>query len=158
MKPKIFILIPVLFLSLVLVSCRNGKSGSESISSDVVDNPNTANGTMDASKLPAFKFDEIVHDFGKIIEGETVSFNFKFKNVGKTDLLIADVSTSCGCTVPSFPKTPIRPGEEGIIKISFSSAGKHGFITKNIVVVANTQPNTTPLRIKAQVVNPGGDK
>lgn len=124
---------------------------------DVVSNPNTASGNGDASQLPGLTFQETEHDFGRIIEGETVSFTFKFKNSGKTDLVIADVSTSCGCTVPSYPKTPIRPGEEGTIKVAFNSRGKRGFQAKNIVVVANTQPNTTLLRIKAQVVAPGAE-
>jgi hypothetical protein len=141
-----------------ITACRNsGKSGSM-IPGDVVENPNTANGKGDLSTLPMIRFEEEVHDFGKIIEGETVSCNFKFKNTGKTDLIIADVTTSCGCTVPSFPKTPIRPGMDGIIKVSFNSAGKRGYQTKNIAVVANTQPNTTPIRIKAQVVSPGSEK
>lgn len=123
------------------------------ISSDVVNNPNSATGDSDKSILPVIQFTEEVHDFGKILEGETVSFSFKFKNAGKSDLIIADVSTSCGCTVPSYPKTPIKPGEESSIKVAFNSAGKRGFQTKDIVVVANTQPNAKLIRIKAQVVN-----
>jgi hypothetical protein len=85
------------------------------------------------------------------LQGETVSYPFKFKNSGKSDLIIADVSTSCGCTVPSYPKEPIHPGQDGVIKVSFNSAGKHGFQNKSIVIVANTQPNTVILRIKAEV-------
>lgn len=127
-------------------SCDNDR-----ISTDVIENPNTASGKGDLSQLPAFKFEEESHDFGKIMQGETVSYPFNFKNVGKSDLVISDVSTSCGCTVPSFPKTPIRPGHDGTIKVSFNSAGKHGFQSKNIVIVANTQPNTIVLRIKAEV-------
>ena len=148
---------PFLVLTLIfLFSCRSGDQGL--LSSDVVNNPNSAKGKSDLSSLPSIKFEEEVHDFGKIIEGETVSYSFKFTNTGKSDLIIADVSTSCGCTVPSFPKTPIRPGEKEMIKISFNSAGKRGFQTKNIVVVANTQPNSTIVRIKAQVVSPGSEK
>jgi hypothetical protein len=155
--PKKIFWFPSLFLSLIFLwSCGSNDQGS--LSSDVVNNPNTANGKPDLSSLPFIKFEEEVHDFGKIIEGETVSYSFKFTNTGKTDLIIADVSTSCGCTVPSFPKTPIRPGEKEIIKVSFNSAGKRGYQTKNIVVVANTQPNTTMIRIKAQVVSPGSEK
>ena len=120
-------------------------------------NPNTASGEGDSTNLPVLRFEETEHDFSRIIEGETVSFGFKFRNTGKTDLVIADVSTSCGCTVPSYPKTPIRPGEEGAIRVSFNSKGRRGFQAKNIVVVANTQPNTTLLRIKAQVVAPGAE-
>jgi hypothetical protein len=154
---KKHLLLPSLFLSLILLlSCGSGDQGL--LSSDVVNNPNSAKEKSDLSSLPFIKFEEEVHDFGKIIEGETVSFSFKFTNTGKSDLVIADVSTSCGCAVPSFPKTPIRPGKKDVIKISFSSAGKRGFQTKNIVVVANTQPNTTVVRIKAQVVSPGSEK
>ena len=84
--------------------------------------------------------------------GETVSYPFKFKNTGKSDLIIADVSTSCGCTVTSYNKEPIHPGKEGVIRVSFNSAGKHGYQNKSIVIVANTQPNTFVLRIKAEVM------
>jgi hypothetical protein len=131
---------------------------SNRISSDVIENPNTASGKGDLSQLPSFKFEAESHDFGKIVQGETVSFPFKFRNTGKSDLVISDVSTSCGCTVPSFPKTPVHPGQEGIIRVTFNSAGKRGFQNKNIVVVANTQPNTFVLRIKAEVSMAGSVK
>jgi hypothetical protein len=134
-------------------SCNNNR-----ISSDVIENPNTANGKGDLSQLPSFKFEQELHDFGKILQGETVSFPFKFKNAGKSDLIITDVSTSCGCTVPSYPKTPIHPGMTGEIRVSFNSAGKRGFQNKNIVIIANTQPNTTVLRIKAEVMMSGNLK
>ncbi len=152
---------PVILLSLLLLlfGCKpGGQSGQETISADVVNNPNSASGNANKGTLPAIKFDDMEHDFGRVIEGETVSYAFNFKNTGKSDLLIAEVSTSCGCTVPSYPKTPIRAGETGTIKVAFNSNGKRGFQNKNILVVANTQPNTTVIRIKAQVVNPGTEK
>jgi len=139
-----------------ITSCNWNDNGM--ISSDVVNNPNTASGKTDSSVLPVIQFAEEVHDFGKIIEGETVSYSFKFRNTGKSDLVIADVSTSCGCTVPSFPKDPVHPGKEGSIKVTFNSAGKRGYQTKNIVVVSNTQPNTTLIRIKTLVVSPGSER
>jgi hypothetical protein len=148
----LFLVLPFI----LLFSCKSGDRGL--LSSDVVNNPNSAKGNSDLSSLPFIKFDEEVHDFGKIIEGETVAYSFKFTNTGKSDLVIADVSTSCGCTVPSYPKAPIRPKEQGVIKVSFNSAGKRGFQSKNIVVVANTQPNSTMIRIKAQVVSPASEK
>jgi hypothetical protein len=139
----------LLFLGCIVLSfssCNNNR-----ITSDVIQNPNTANGKADMSQLPSFTFEAEYHDFGKIMQGETVSYPFKFRNSGKTDLIIADVSTSCGCTVPSYPKAPIHPGQDGVVKVSFNSAGKHGFQNKSIVIVANTQPNTVILRIKAEV-------
>ncbi len=148
-------------LSLVIFGvsgCNSSGTKEQKISTDLVKNPNTANGESNAGALPSFKFQEIEHDFGKIIQGESVSYEFQFTNTGKSDLIIVDVSSSCGCTVPYFPKTPIRPGDKGAIKVSFNSAGKNGFQAKNILVVANTQPNTTLLRIKAQIVGPNADK
>ena len=156
MQQKIIIFPFLILILFFLFSCGSGDNGL--LSTDVVNNPNTAKGKSDLSSLPFIKFEEEVHDFEKIIEGETVSYSFKFTNTGKSDLVIADVSTSCGCAVPSYPKTPIRSGEQDVIKVTFNSAGKRGFQTKNIVVVANTQPNITVVRIKAQVVSPGSEK
>jgi hypothetical protein len=146
----ILILIPAIYF---LVSCSSGDR--DSLPSDLVNNPNSATGKSDLSKLPAIKFDQDMHDFGKILEGETVTYSFRFTNTGRSDLVIADVSTSCGCTVPSWPKNPVKPGEQENIKVTFNSAGRRGYQTKMITVVANTQPNVTLVRIKAQVVSPG---
>ncbi len=142
-------------IGFIFFSCNTEPGG---ISTDLINNPNTASGNGDSSLLPAFEFIEETHDFRSITEGETVAFNFNFTNSGKSDLIISDVSTSCGCTVPEYPKTPIRPGGKGFIKVTFNSAGKHGYQTKNIVIVANTQPNVTQLKIKAQVVAAGKQK
>ena len=156
MKSPVFISI----IALIILSCCNpgNQNGQETISADVVNNPNSANKNADKGSLPVIQFEDVEHDFGRIIEGETVSYSFNFKNTGKSDLIIGEVSTSCGCTIPSYPKTPIRPGEGGTIKVAFNSNGKRGYQSKSIVVASNTQPNTTVIRIKAQVVNPGAEK
>jgi hypothetical protein len=155
-KLSIFLLLISFFL---FSGCKSGgHNGLETISADVVNNPNSASGKGDKGSLPVIQFEETEHDFGRIIEGETVSYDFKFKNTGKSDLIIAEVTTSCGCTVPSYPKTPIRPGEGGVVKVAFNSNGKRGYQSKNVIVASNTQPNTTLVRIKAQVVNPGTEK
>ena len=136
-----------------MTSCTGKERGG--LSSDVVTNPNSAKGNPDLSSLPRIQFEKELHDFGKLIEGESVSYSFKFTNTGQSDLVIADVTTSCGCTVPVYPKTPVRPGQQETIKVTFNSAGKKGFQTKNIVIIANTQPNTTILKIKAEVMMSG---
>jgi hypothetical protein len=151
------------FISLIVLlgmpGCNAfGPDNQETLPADLVNNPNSANGAAGKGSLPIIQFEEIEHDFGRIIEGESVSYAFKFTNTGKSDLIIAEVTTSCGCTVPSYPKTPIRPGEGGTVKIAFNSNGRRGFQSKNIVVASNTQPNTTVIRIKAQVVNPSTEK
>jgi len=157
MKLNVF---PFLFLSgilsLSLISCNSGNTGSgELLNSDLVTNPNTASGDESQGDLPIIAFEEKEHNFGKIIEGETVSFSFAFTNTGKRDLVIADVTTSCGCAVASYPKTAIKPEEKGAVRIAFDSRGRKGFQTKTVVVVANTQPNVTQLKIKAHVITPG---
>ena len=145
-------------LIIFLSSCNsNSQDKYQLLDSDVVENPNSASGGINQDLLPIITFEETDHDFGRIIEGETVSFNFSFTNTGKRDLVIAEVSTSCGCTVPSYPKTAVRPGESGVVKIAFNSRGRKGYQTKTIVVVANTQPTVTQLKIKAQVVAPGAE-
>ena len=146
------------FLIILLSSCNsNPMNKGQLLDSDVVANPNSASGDGNHDLLPVITFEENEHNFGQIIEGETVSFSFKFTNTGKRDLLIAEVSTSCGCTVPYYPKSAISPGESGEVKIAFNSQNRKGYQTKTIVVVANTQPNVTQLKIKAQVVTPGAE-
>ncbi len=137
-----------------LASCHSrNNSGELQLPASVVTNPNSASDKPNG-ELPIISFDKTEHDFGKIVEGETVSCDFNFTNTGKADLVILEVSTSCGCTVPSYPKNAIRPGQSGVIKVAFNSHGKRGQQSKNVVVIANTQPNATSLRIKAKVVNP----
>jgi hypothetical protein len=151
-------IIPVIFILISITlffGCNSGETAENNpISGDLVNNPNSASGQNDQGILPVIHFEETIHDFGKIIEGETVSYDFNFTNTGKSDLIIAEVTSSCGCTVPSYPKTPIRPGESGTLKVAFNSNGRRGFQSKSVVVAANTQPNVTMITVKAQVVNP----
>jgi hypothetical protein len=150
----IFFLITIL-ISGLLLSCSMNTNKNSDLPAGVIQNPNTASGKSDPDKLPIIEFEKDIHDFGKIIQGEKVSFAFKFKNTGKSLLLISKVSTSCGCTVTDYPKEPIKPGESGKIDVSFDSEGKRGPQNKTATVFANTQPNTTVLRIQTMVVLPG---
>ena len=147
----LFIVLSVVILSSCLGVDSNDKN---QIPSDVAFNPNTANGDVDTNMLPRIEFEEELHNFGRIIQGEIVSYSFKFKNTGKSDLLIATVSASCGCTVPKYPKTPLKPGEEGYIVVNFNSQGRKGFQHKKLAVISNTQPNNKIIEIKAMVYIP----
>lgn len=138
----------------LLTSCRGNSSDGGLIPSDVVKNPNSADGKLDASDMPVLEFEKDFHDFGRVIQGEKVSFGFQFKNTGKSDLIISTVSSSCGCTVPDFPKTPVKPGESHRIDVKFDSEGRRGFQNKTVTIVSNTQPNTQVIRIKAEVILP----
>ncbi len=161
MKRTLFFFGIVALAGMLLTSCNNSsnQNSGKPLSTDIVKNPNTANGDTDTTNLPKFKFDEEIHDFKRIDEGEKVSYGFKFKNVGKSDLVISDARGSCGCTIADYPKTPIPPNGSGVINVSFNSEGKKGFVSKNVTITANTQPNTKVLVIKAQVkVLEGGDE
>ena len=140
-----------IIVSVFFTSC--GERGNQKLPGDVVSNPKSASGT-EVNNLPVIEFVKDLHDFGKVIQGEKVSFGFRFKNTGKTDLVIAQVNSSCGCTVPGFPKTPIKPGQENVISVMFDSAGRKGVQNKTITVVSNCQPSNTVLRIKAMVIVP----
>jgi hypothetical protein len=139
---------------LVLSGCGNTGNQDNRLPTDLIQNPHTAEGVQDNLRLPDFEFEREFHDFGNMIEGEQVSFGFKFKNSGKADLLISNVRSSCGCTVPSFPQKPLKPGAEGVISVSFDSRGRRGVQVKTVTVIANTQPNNKLLTIRANIINP----
>ncbi|RZJ64394.1 MAG: DUF1573 domain-containing protein [Flavobacterium sp.] len=102
-------------------------------------------------KYPVMSFETSEHDFGTIKQGDKVQYVFKFKNAGEADLIISKAVGSCGCTVPEFPKEPIKPGASGEMKVSFNSTGKHGKQTKSVTITANTKNGTEKLEIHASV-------
>ncbi|MFY8008558.1 MAG: DUF1573 domain-containing protein [Flavobacterium sp.] len=105
-------------------------------------------------KYPAMTFQKEEHDFGTIKQGDKVSTDFQFKNTGEADLIITSARGSCGCTVPDYPKTPIKPGETGNIKVSFDSKGKQGKTSKTVTILCNTQEGNKILKINVNIEVP----
>ena len=101
--------------------------------------------------LPAFNFSEESYDFGAIDEGEVIEHTFSFENTGEAPLIIQNASASCGCTVPSYSKEPVAPGETGEIAVRFNSKNKKGAQSPTVTVTANTYPKVTKLRLKGSV-------
>jgi len=101
---------------------------------------------------PIINFVTKEFNFGTINEGEKVQYNFKFVNAGNGDLIIKSAEASCGCTVPKFSDKPIKPGEQGEISVEFNSEGKPGAAAKNVTVRSNTNPETTILTVKGEVI------
>ncbi|MBK8487548.1 MAG: DUF1573 domain-containing protein [Bacteroidetes bacterium] len=99
-------------------------------------------------------FERDIHDFGEIIQGEIATTEFKFSNTGKSDLIIASARASCGCAVPEYPKEPIKPGESGVIKVSYNSEGRKDAFNKTVTITANTIPNENRIKVKGIVVVP----
>lgn len=93
-----------------------------------------------------------VYDFGKIKEGETVEYSYRFKNTGDRPLVVLNVSASCGCTVPEKPEAPVQPGETGYIKVKFNSDKRPGDASKSIMVNSNAQPEFPQLLLKGTVL------
>ncbi len=154
MKTRLF-LSSLLIVSTILFSCKNSAKNGV-INTDIVSNPNTANGENGDGKLPIITLEKETHDFGIITEGEKVTFGYKFKNTGNADLVISDAKGSCGCTVPEYPKAPIKPGEEGNIKVTFDSSGKGGRQNKSVTVITNAIPNTKVLTVTGIVTTKTG--
>ena len=99
------------------------------------------------------EFIEKEHNFGKLSEGEVVSYTFRFKNAGTGSLVIKSTSASCGCTVPKYDKEPIPPEGTGSLEVVFNTMGKLGQQHKTIGVRTNGQPNFILLNIYAEVLN-----
>ena len=109
------------------------------------------NTTNPNGKTTTVKFEELSYDWGTLEEGKQMTHLFKFKNTGKEDLIISDARGSCGCTVPEWPKEPIKPGQNSDIKVVFNSANKGGQVSKTVTITANSDPSPITLVIKGTV-------
>ncbi len=137
---------------LLITSCNNSKD-KEEINSDLINNPATASSkTKNNQKMPEITFEKTTHDFGEIVQGEIVSYAFKFTNTGKRELIISNIVPSCGCTVPKFPQRPIKPNESDFIVIIFDSKGRKDNFFKNVSIFANTSPDMKKLYIKGFII------
>ena len=100
------------------------------------------------------RFEEKVHDFGDILlSDKSVSCKFKFTNISKKPIVVHNVVSSCGCTVPTWTKEPIMPGKTGTIKVRYNTNTSPQSFTKTITVSSNSinAPRLT-LKIKGTIV------
>jgi len=97
--------IVIVFLILGFVACSNQKKGE--FDSTIVNIPVSAGGKYEKTRMPKLEFEQISHDFGKLIQGEKVSYAYKFKNTGNATLVISAVIPGCNCTVAKFTQTPV---------------------------------------------------
>src|ERR1043165_358609 len=86
----------------------------------------------------AFANDDTTFAFGTIMQDDKVHHTFKLVNTGDKNLIIAHAFGSCGCTVPEYPKDPVKPCDTANIAVTFNSAGKKGEQHKNVTIVCNT--------------------
>jgi hypothetical protein len=108
---------------------------------------------METKNGPVMTFDVTEMDFGTIKQGDIVTREYKFKNTGKEPLIINEAHGSCGCTVPDYPKEPIKPNGTGVIKVTFNSAGKMGQQDKTVTLTYDTDKQII-LHLKGTVEAP----
>lgn len=103
-----------------------------------------------AAKQADIKFDKTSHNFGTFSEDDpVVTCVFKFTNTGKAPLIIHQAVPSCGCTVPTYTKEPIKPGESGKLEIRYNGAGKFpGHFKKSITVRTNGKTKMVRLYVE----------
>ena len=147
-----------LLLGLLVISCNN-ESAEESAGieqgdgaiASIIRNPVTADGPLDTVNVAKMVFSETEHDFGEVDAGAVIKHTFRFINEGTVPLIINQARSTCGCTVPSWPKEPIEPGEEGEIKVEFNTAGKKEVQKKPVTIFANTYPSETKVFVNGYV-------
>jgi hypothetical protein len=95
---------------------------------------------------PEIQFSATSHNFGNIDEGSKAKYDFEFTNTGDTNLILIDVQAVCGCTVPTWPRQPIKPGEKSKISVVFNSAGRAGEkFHKSITVTTNMKQDNVKI-------------
>jgi hypothetical protein len=117
----------------------------------IIRNPVTASQPIDTNNVAKITFEVREIDFGTVPEGTVVKKTFNFTNNGKVPLLITSASSSCGCTVPSFNKSPIAVGAKDAIQVQFDTKGKPNFQEKIVTITANTLPSEVMVRLKGNV-------
>ncbi len=116
----------------------------------------------EAKPTPAqssIKWDQEMHDFGDIEKGKPVTYEFSFTNTTKETILITNVRPACGCTAANYTKTPIKPGEKGMVAATFNAANV-GVFQKSVTITTNENgvDAVKTLSFKGKVLEAATDK
>ncbi|MDX2430498.1 MAG: DUF1573 domain-containing protein [Bacteroides sp.] len=96
-------------------------------------------------------FEEVLHDYGEIPEDGDGSWTFVFKNLGDEPIIINRVRSTCGCTVPAWPREPIEPKATGEITVEYNTAQAGSFF-KSLYVYSSAPNSPVKLQIKGKVI------
>ncbi len=113
-------------------------------------NTSQSKGQPDNPNAPIVEFDKLVHDYGEIEQHGNGKCEFKFTNTGKEPLILSNVRSSCGCTVPEWPRQPILPGQSDVIKVKYDTK-RIGMINKSVHVYSNAKVSPISLKIKGKI-------
>lgn len=125
--------------------------GSTISKAEIVRDPVLNDAPVDTNIVARMEFDNVRHRYGEVEEGTIVTHTWAFKNSGKAPLVISNAKSTCGCTVPEWPKEPIPIGGTGEIFVKFDTKNKENFQTKPIFITANTHPTETTLYLMGKV-------
>lgn len=144
-----FLIILILAVSL-LFSCKNDNAKAK-VNQENVEKAKARDIEI-KNNIATVTFDKSVYDFGTVNEGEVVKTTFVVTNTGTTDLIITNAQASCGCTVPTWPKNPIKPNSTGNIEVAFNTSGKPNKQSKTITLTTNTESGREVLTLKGSVI------
>lgn len=144
--------------ALCMVAFTSCKDNAESKvkSENVAD---AAQRDANSGNMPVIAFNETEHDFGTIPNGIPVETVFEYKNTGNSPLVVSDIKSTCGCTVPSDWTKEVMPGETGKFTVKFNGKGNGNQISKTVTMTTNTEKGSEAVVIKAFVeVDPNAPK
>jgi hypothetical protein len=147
---KITILLALVVTASFFTACKDGGNATTKINKENLQK--AASRDLEIKKGTAsITLDKTVYDFGTVNEGDIVKTSFMVTNSGKTDLVITNAKATCGCTIPVWPKAPIKPGETGEVKVQFNTKGKPNRQQKSVTLTTNTESGREILTIKGLV-------
>lgn len=130
----------LIFSACILHNLACTEVGAQVSSSNLENQPNPI-ARIDES-LGNLQFEGVFFDFGKVVEGEVVKHNFKFRNIGTAPVRIAKLESSCGCTTTNNVLREYAPGEEAVLEAVVDTVGKKGMVVKTVTLTLenNTMP------------------
>ena len=147
---KTTILLALVITASFFTACKDGGNATTKINKENLQK--AASRDLEIKKGTAsITLDKTVYDFGTVNEGDIVKTSFMVTNSGKTDLVITNAKATCGCTIPVWPKAPIKPGETGEVKVQFNTKGKPNRQQKSVTLTTNTESGREILTIKGLV-------
>lgn len=105
---------------------------------------------------PGYKFNTLEHDYGTIAKGSEPYCEFQLTNTSKEPLVIQEAHGSCGCTVPEYPKEPIKPGQTVTIKVRYDT-NRVGPFEKQVTVTFQGKDTPAVLKIHGKVEAPASE-
>lgn len=137
------------FVLALLLSTSCKEKAAEKINQENVEKAAERDAT--AIVFPEVTFDKTLHDFGEIENGTPVETTFNYTNTGKSPLVVTDIKSTCGCTVPQgWSKEPLMPGESSQFTVKFNGKGANK-VSKTVTLTTNSEKGREQVRITAFV-------